>query len=202
MKRESNIYGVCLNIINYLDKTKDEPTTKAKLANLRNSINKDLSYNIESLAFVFSMLPEDCLGTYKQLNYFEDTILTVLQLYSIYNQGKDESVVYRNDEFPYKSFGKSLSSLRQIPKDKNSNDSNAIDQRFNAMVTSADFEELKHHLRQMIKLLKSKSKETIDFASLAKDLYDFRFGDKGPVRIKWARDYYRYSAPKKGEKDE
>ena len=202
MKRESNIYGVCLNIINYLDKTKDKPTTKAKLANLRNSINKDLSYNIESLAFVFSMLPEDCLGTYKQLNYFEDTILTVLQLYSIYNQGKDESVVYRNDEFSYKSFGKSLASLRKISVESKSKDNNAIDHRFNAMVTSADFEELKHHLRQVIKLLKSNSKETIDFASLAKDLYDFRFGDKGPVRIKWARDYYRNSAPKKGEKDD
>ena len=202
MKRESNIYGVCLNIINYLDKTKDEPITKAKLANLRNSTNKDLSYNIESLAFVFSMLPEDCLGTYKQLNYFEDTILTVLQLYSIYSQGKDESVVYRNDEFPYKSFGKSLASLRKISDDSKSKDNNAIDRRFNAMVTSADFEELKHHLRQMIKLLKGKSKETVDFASLAKDLYDFRFGDKGPVRIKWTRDYYRYSAHKKGEKDD
>lgn len=202
MKRESNIYGVCLNIINYLDKTKDEPATKAKLANLRNSITKDISYNIESLAFVFSMIPEDYLGTYKELNYFEDTILTVLQLYAIYQQGKDESVVYRNDEFPYISFGKSLSSLRQIPKDKNTNDNNAIDQRFNAMVTSADIEELKHHLRQMIKLLKSKSKETIDFASLSKDLYDFRFGDKEPVRIKWSRDYYRYSGHKKGDKDE
>lgn len=202
MKRESNIYGVCLNIINYLDKTKDEPATKAKLAYLRNSITKDISYNIESLAFVFSMIPEDYLGTYKELNYFEDTILTVLQLYAIYQQGKDESVVYRNDEFPYISFGKSLSSLRQIPKDKNTNDNNAIDQRFNAMVTSADIEELKHHLRQMIKLLKSKSKETIDFASLSKDLYDFRFGDKEPVRIKWSRDYYRYSAHKKGDKDE
>lgn len=202
MKRESNIYGVCLNIINYLDKTKDEPATKAKLANLRNSITKDISYNIESLAFVFSMIPEDYLGTYKELNYFEDTILTVLQLYAIYQQGKDESVVYRNDEFPYISFGKSLSSLRQIPKDKNTNDNNAIDQRFNAMVTSADIEELKHHLRQMIKLLKSKSKETIDFASLSKDLYDFRFGDKEPVRIKWSRDYYRYNAHKKGDKDE
>ncbi len=202
MKRESNIYGVCLNIINYLDKTKDEPATKAKLANLRNSITKDISYNIESLAFVFSMIPEDYLGTYKELNYFEDTILTVLQLHAIYQQGKDESVVYRNDEFPYISFGKSLSSLRQIPKDKNTNDNNAIDQRFNAMVTSADIEELKHHLRQMIKLLKSKSKETIDFASLSKDLYDFRFGDKEPVRIKWSRDYYRYSAHKKGDKDE
>lgn len=202
MKRESNIYGVCLNIINYLDKTKDEPATMAKLANLRNSITKDISYNIESLAFVFSMIPEDYLGTYKELNYFEDTILTVLQLYAIYQQGKDESVVYRNDEFPYISFGKSLSSLRQIPKDKNTNDNNAIDQRFNAMVTSADIEELKHHLRQMIKLLKSKSKETIDFASLSKDLYDFRFGDKEPVRIKWSRDYYRYSAHKKGDKDE
>lgn len=201
MNKIGKIYGVSKYILTYLDKSRNTPAIKADLAQLRNSINKDIGENIESLAFIFSMIPEDELGKGKKLNYFEESILTSLQLYAIYQQGQEDSVLYNDEENPYKSFGRSLKSLRKI-SDMNEVENKSIDLRFNSLVSSSDFKELKHHLRQMIKLLKSNSSEKIDFSSLACDLYAFLLKDKNAVRINWARDYYWEVSKNKGDINE
>ena len=69
MERNS-IYNVSKKIIIYLNETRKNPSTKAILANLRNSSNRPIGENIESLAFIFSMVPEDELGiSYKPVSY-------------------------------------------------------------------------------------------------------------------------------------
>ena len=123
----------------------------------------------------------------KNLNYYEQTILTTLQLYAIYQQGVDRSVIYRNEDFPYKSLGQSLRSLRN-PEDKSANKS--VDLRFNSLISSPNYRMLEYRLRQIIKLLKAKSEEQVDFFNLSNDLYAYFLGDVNPIRIKWARDYY------------
>lgn len=195
MNKETNVYGTSKRILTYLENTKKESSTKAILAQLRNSINKNLGENIESLAFIFSMIPEDKLGIGKNLNYYEQAILTTLQLYAIYQQGEDRSVIYRNEDYPYKSLGQSLRTLRN-PDDQKANKS--IDLRFNSLISSTDYKMLNHHLRQIIKLLKAKSEEQVDFSSLSNDLYAYLLGDVNPIKIKWARDYY-WNVTKKGE---
>ena len=195
MNKETNVYGTSKRILTYLENTKKESSTKAILAQLRNSINKNLGENIESLAFIFSMIPEDKLGIGKNLNYYEQAILTTLQLYAIYQQGEDRSVTYRNEDYPYKSLGQSLRTLRN-PDDQKANKS--IDLRFNSLISSTDYKMLNHHLRQIIKLLKAKSEEQVDFFSLSNDLYAYLLGDVNPIKIKWARDYY-WNVAKKGE---
>ena len=195
MNKETNVYKTSKHILTYLENTKKESSTKAILAQLRNSINKNLSENIESLAFIFSMIPEDKLGIGRNLNYYEQAILTTLQLYAIYQQGEDRSVIYRNEDYPYKSLGQSLRTLRN-PDDQKANKS--IDLRFNSLISSTDYKMLNHHLRQIIKLLKAKSEEQVDFSSLSNDLYAYLLGDVNPIKIKWARDYY-WNVTKKGE---
>ena len=195
MNKETNVYKTSKHILTYLENTKKESSTKAILAQLRNSINKNLGENIESLAFIFSMIPEDKLGIGKNLNYYEQAILTTLQLYAIYQQGEDRSVIYRNEDYPYKSLGQSLRTLRN-PDDQKANKS--IDLRFNSLISSTDYKMLNHHLRQIIKLLKAKSEEQVDFSSLSNDLYAYLLGDVNPIKIKWARDYY-WNVTKKGE---
>lgn len=199
MNKETNVYKTSKHILTYLENTKKESSTKAILAQLRNSINKDLGENIESLAFIFSMIPEDKLGTGKNLNYYEQTILTTLQLYAIYQQGEDRSVIYRNEDFPYKSLGQSLRSLRN-PEDKNANKS--VDLRFNSLISSPNYRMLEYRLRQIIKLLKAKREEQVDFFSLSNDLYAYLLGDVNPIRIKWARDYYWNITRNKGEEND
>lgn len=187
MNKETNVYGTSKRILTYLENTRSEPSTRAILAELRNSINKDLGDSIESLAFIFSMIPEDKLGIAKNLNYYEQAVLTTLQLYAIYQQGEEKSVIYKIEDYPYKSLGKSLRTLRN-PDDQKANKS--IDLRFNSLISSTDYKMLNHHLRQIIKLLKAKSEEQVDFFSLSNDLYAYLLGDVNPIKIKWARDYY------------
>lgn len=198
MNKETNVYGTSKRILTYLENTRSEPSTRAILAQLRNSINKNLGENIESLAFIFSMIPEDKLGIGKNLNYYEQAILTTLQLYAIYQQGEDRSVIYRNEDYPYKSLGQSLRSLRN-PDDTSA--SKSVDLRFNSLISSPDYKILTHRLRQIIKLLKAKSEEQVDFFSLSNDLYAYLLGDVNPIKIKWARDYY-WNVTKKGEKND
>lgn len=199
MERNS-IYKVSKKIIIYLNETRKNPSTKAILANLRNSSNRPIGENIESLAFIFSMVPEEELGISYKLNSFEDTLLTVLQLYALYQQGKDEQVIF-NEEGQSKSFGMSLKSIKTSEKDE----SNSTDLRFNALISASDFNELKNHLRQLIKILRSKTDDKVDFPTLARDLYEYKkYNIKDSIRIKWARDYYRINKNEnnKGENDE
>ena len=199
MNKETNVYKTSKRILTYLENTKKESSTKAILAQLRNSINKNLGENIESLAFIFSMIPEDKLGIGKNLNYYEQAILTTLQLYAIYQQGEDRSFIYRNEDYPYKSMGQSLRSLRN-PEDKGANKS--VDLRFNSLISSPNYRMLEYRLRQIIKLLKAKSEEQVDFFSLSNDLYAYLLGDVNPIRIKWARDYYWNITRNKGEEND
>lgn len=181
-----NVYGETARILRKLDNTRENPSTKAIFANIRNSINKDSSVNMDALAFVFRNIPEEFLGYNKNLNDYEKAILTAVQMYALHQQAKVESVLKVDYEEGEKrpNLGTVLSTLR-------GEDSKAIDRRFNAMITSSNFEELSHHLRQMIKLLKAKSDAKVDYANLADDLYWFLKNQREGLKIKWSRSYYK-----------
>ena len=194
MGKTNNIaYNTAKSILIKLDSTRDASSTKALLANMRNSADKDISNNVDALAYVFSNLSygEDDRGG--ELSYMEQAIFTAIQMYAIHQQSNVESVLKfgNNDENEsrekkYKAnIGDALATLR-------SDESESIDKRFNAMITATNFNKLSYHLRQMIKILKSKSEAKVDYAKLAEDLYWFMIGRKEEVRLSWARSYYKY----------
>lgn len=194
MGKTNNIaYNTAKSILIKLDSTRDTSSTKALLANMRNSADKDISNNVDALAYVFSNLSygEDDRGG--ELSYMEQAIFTAIQMYAIHQQSNVESVLkFGNDdenesrEKKYKAnIGDALATLR-------SDESESIDKRFNAMITATNFNKLSYHLRQMIKILKSKSDAKVDYAKLAEDLYWFMIGRKEEVRLSWARSYYKY----------
>ena len=194
MGKTNNIaYNTTKSILIKLDSTRDASSTKALLANMRNSADKDISNNVDALAYVFSNLSygEDDRGG--ELSYMEQAIFTAIQMYAIHQQSNVESVLKfgNNDENEsrekkYKAnIGDALATLR-------SDESESIDKRFNAMITATNFNKLSYHLRQMIKILKSKSDAKVDYAKLAEDLYWFMIGRKEEVRLSWARSYYKY----------
>lgn len=192
---KTDVYKCTFRILKKIDSTKDTKKTRAVLANIRNSIEKDISNNVEALAFLFSNLPEEYIGYKKTLNNYEKAILTAIQMYALHQQANLDSVLkidYKEGEWR-KNIGDALNALRI-------ENSEAIDRRFNAMITSRNFTELKNHLRQMIKLLKSKSDTKVDYASLADDLYNFLNNGKDGIKIKWSRSYYKLiNQDKKGE---
>lgn len=190
-----NVYSETARILRQLDNTRDTPSTKTKLANIRNSINKDSTANMDAMAFVFQNIPEEFLGFNKNLNDYEKAILTAVQMYALHQQAKVDSVLKLDyDEGQRRqNLGDALGTMR-----KKEDDNKAIDRRFNAMITSSNFDELSYHLRQMIKLLKSKSDAKVDYASLADDLYWFLKNQREGLKIKWSRSYYK-SNKKEGE---
>ena len=192
------IYGETAKILRKLDNNREDPSTKAIFANIRNSINNDSSVNMDTLAFVFQNISEELLGFSKNLNDYEKAILTAVQMYALHQQAKSDSVLkidYKEGE-RRQNLGDSLNSMR-----KNNDEDKSIDRRFNAMITSSNFEELSHHLRQMIKLLKAKSDAKVDYASLADDLYWFLKNQREGLKIKWSRSYYKNNKKEGNDKN-
>lgn len=191
MEKEKNRFYLVENIVNKilfkLNKDLSSSQTRANLAGIRNSINKPLSNAEEVWPILFESLPEEFLSKDGSLTAEENAILLTLQLYAIHQQGSSISVLMDENEDNWKNLGYSLNSLRK------GDDSLAIDRRFNTMITSSTFDELSHHLRQLIKLLKAKSDVKINYGKLAKDLYGFIRGNRENVRISWAQRYYSYN---------
>lgn len=188
MKESSvTVYNTTQSILKILDNTRDTSQTKALLANIRNSINKDITSNIDALAYIFSKLPENYLGNFGDLTNQEKAILIAIQMYAIHQQSSNSSVlkVYGQESKYKDNIGDALSLLR-------SDGSEPIDKRFNAMITSSNFKELKHHLRQLIKILKAKSDAKVDYAKLADDLYWYLMGERDKIKLQWSRSYYKF----------
>ncbi|MCT7757190.1 MAG: type I-E CRISPR-associated protein Cse2/CasB [Lactobacillus iners] len=179
-----NVYNVTAKILRKIDQTKDTSSTRALLANIRNSINKSSSNSLDALAFVFNNMPEEYIGFGKELNDYEQAILTAIQMYALHQQSNEKSVLkieYNEDE----NLGDALSTLR-------GSDNKSIDRRFNAMILSSNYLQLQNHLRQFIKLLKAKSDAKVDYAGVAYDLFWFLKNQKDRVKIKWSRSYYKF----------
>lgn len=186
MTKSKMVLMTTSRIINLISSDLKSPRSKALLSNLRNSVGRPISENIGSLQIVYENMPEELLAKNFSMTKEECAILTTLQLFAIHQQSNVEPVSERI-EGKWNNVGYSLKALR-------SDGSLSTDQRFNALVTSQTFEELTHHLRQMIKLLKSKKKGVkVDYPTLSLDLYNFLRGYDESVRLNWARAYYSYS---------
>lgn len=195
-----SIYQVTARIMKLIASDLQASSTKAYLANLRQSVNKDVHLATGVFPTIFSNTPEEYLGEHGNLTVGERSIILTLQLFALHQQGNNQSVNLQVDSKAKKAsenLGKSFSYLRQI-----GDDSKAIDRRFNAMITATNFNELANHLRHMIKLLKSKTDSKVDYPQLAQDLFWFQKGQQSSIRLKWSRSYYRYYDNKGEENDE
>lgn len=184
MKKTFRVELVTKNILSELNSEIDSANGRANLANIRNSINKPLTESIDLLPLLFRYLPEEFLSSDGKLSLEEKAIVTTIQLYALHQQAEAESVLLSEDAEKWKNLGYSLSFLRK------GEDFLAADRRFNTMITSSTFEELSHHMRQMIKLLKSKTDAKVNYPKLSGDLYKFLTGYGEEVKFSWASRYY------------
>lgn len=202
MKQDAkpSIYQVTGRIINLIANDLEASSTKANLANLRQSINKNAHLATGVFPIVFSNMPTEYLGKHGNLTVSERSVISALQVFALHQQGKSYNVNLQSDsksKTGTDNLGASLSSLRGINED-----SKSIDRRFNAMINSTNFTELENHLRHMVKLLKSKTDVKINYPQLAQDLFWFQKGQQSNVRLKWSRSYYRYYDNKGDESNE
>jgi CRISPR system Cascade subunit CasB len=192
--QNKTVFRVTAQIVAHISSLQNTAPGRAMLAELRNSIGKPVSQSIGIWPIVFAFMPEEFLSARGKLTWEEQAILTSLQLYALHQQGKSESVALQEETDKWENMGHSLRTLR-------TGDEKAVDRRFNALITAANYEELVHHLRQMIKLLKAKTDTKVNYAKLADDLYGFLRNYPETMRIRWAKAYYR-TTMKKGEEDE
>lgn len=188
--KKASVYGASYKMLKKIATMTNEPSKKAILANLRSSINRSLADGVGHLSFIFENTPDEFLGKGGYYSKEEKALITSLQLYALHQQGIEESILTEEKI----NMGYSLSQLRD-------EDSKSYDRRFNALVTANDFEEFSYHLRQLVRLLKSKKKgqAKVNYAKLASDLYSYLMGNEEGIRLKWARSYYSY---RKVEKEE
>jgi len=188
-----------------LEKSKDSPYRKAMLAKVRNSVGLPYSRNADLLELIYENLPEDIILAREDISSEEKSIITALQMYALYNQGDNYSSADSGEgeknslDKQYRNIGTSLRALRRLGSDN----TKAVDRRFNALITAGDYDELVYHLRHMLKLLKAKtsSYDKVDFSQLAQDLYWFDGGREERIRLSWAREYYRREFTEKDEKE-
>jgi|SRR5690625_83780 len=195
---ENTIYKNTSNIIYQIASNLDTSSSRTYLAQLRQSINRDLATASGVFSLIFSNISEQYLGKGGNLTDSERAIITTLQLYALHQQGKPISVnitVDTSEGLRGRNLGAVLNTLRT---DENSK---AVDRRFNAMITSSNFNELKNHLRHLIKLLKTRSQAKLNYPKLAEDLFYYQKGFENEIRLKWSRSYYRNFNNKKGEKE-
>lgn len=173
-----SVYSTMMRILNFLNSPQEQKNLAGNLAVIRNSIGKNYGEATEVWPILFPLIPQEFLGT-GSLNYEEKALLVTLQVYSISQQGSNKMM---NDQS--NSIGNTLNRIR----DKKST---SLDRRFNAMLTATTFDEFTYHLRQIIKLGKSKNALSANFPALAEDLFWYQNGRSKQVCLKWARDYYR-----------
>ena len=181
----SYVYNAIQKNIYVLSNINDVSYVKAQLAILRKSVgDKKIA---EVLPIIIKYIPDEYIGQKAELTDGEQAILNTMQLYAIVNQGNIENLKVVERDNPWENMGTSLSLLRNRNA---SSDKAALDKRFNIMITSETYDEFLYHLRQMIRIIKSKKQIYIDFPKLGEDLFAFLKGKENDVRISWSRQYY------------
>ncbi|MDO5028610.1 MAG: type I-E CRISPR-associated protein Cse2/CasB [Bacillota bacterium] len=179
------VFSTTNRVISIISNSLETSRTKANLAKLRNSVGKSLGENPSNFQIIYENMAEELLNPNFKLSKAEEAVITSLQLYAIHQQSKSYSVNEISENKGWDNFGNSLSFLRT------NDDNTALDNRFNAMITSSTFDELINHLRQLVKLLRSSDKNIkVNYPKLSTDLYKFLNGDNNTIKLNWARAYY------------
>lgn len=177
----------------------DASSNRAMLAQLRHTIGKTLSQSVEIWPWILSNVPVSFINKYGEVSYQLRAVINTLQIYALYEQGVREKSNYKDldkseDSENEKSYNNMGTALRALRSDEGVR--GAMDRRFSVMITASDYESFYYYLRQLVRLLKSRTKEdkqAIDYSKLARDLYLLQFEDSEKIRLSWAQEYYRLS---------
>ena len=166
--------------------------SKAMLAKLRRGVGKDPAEVPDIWEVTMGGIPDEltCKSGEFKATEAELAIHTALTLYAMHQQSNAKTVNTAD-----KSFASATRSLISAEKGNEA----AVKRRFDAIVTANDMEELAHHARGLIQLMKSSDKPImLNYPMFAEDLYRFQFPEgKLNVRLKWGQDFYRMTAEEK-----
>lgn len=173
---------------------------RGALASLRGS-NSLLSKKATAvMPIMLSELPKNDLSIDGTPTYAENAVFTALRCYAIYQQGNNHYVNESSDSS--KSIFEALAQLSQSDELRD-----ALDRRMSILLGSTNFSSVSNSIIHLLQILKSHDRnQTLNFAALARDLYDFQFSFENArkVCLRWGRQYYwhdnRNEQNKKGDK--
>ena len=176
------IHGYVAGQIQKIQALPEHPN-KAMLANLRRGIGRGAG-DIPALWGTFLQdLPPELQSRQGRPSAAEWAIYLALTLYALHQQSQSGSM-----HRPGAGLGR---AVRKLAAPEKSPEESSVFRRFNALTTASSAEELAHHLRGIVQLLRRED-IPLDYAQLAEDLYWMQFPATAPqVRLRWAEEYYR-----------
>lgn len=171
------------NKLNKLLLQSGDNVLRAALAELRRGVGKKPGDVPQLWGYFLQDMPEEFFGD-KEPSKAEWAVYTSLTLFALHQQGKDPKSDTMNKE-GY-SFGTAVNKLVH-----NEDERERVARRFYAAATASNMEELSHHMRGIIQLLRGEG-VPLDYPMLAADLYRYQFSSLvSNVRLKWGQDFYR-----------
>ncbi|NLX24790.1 MAG: type I-E CRISPR-associated protein Cse2/CasB [Lentisphaerae bacterium] len=159
---------------------------KAMLANLRRGIGLSPGELPEIWGLIFADMPEEMLSTDGTPTRAEWAVYTALTLFALHQQGHDP------EKEPMTRAGQALGiAVRGLVPIGDEDALKRIQRRFNAFATASGMDELVHHLRGLVQLLRAEG-IPLDYPALAEDIFRYQFPEmQSSVRLKWGQDFYR-----------
>ncbi|MEZ4631642.1 MAG: type I-E CRISPR-associated protein Cse2/CasB [Deinococcales bacterium] len=155
---------------------RQKPNRKA-LAELRRSLGFELGTYIPAYSYVESFHPS---------NFDRPMYYLVAGLYALHPQHTQAE----------ESFGQ---TLVKVQKEKEQI-SESLEKRFLALLNCQEENQLAHHLRQMIGIVKQ-AEVNLNYVKLLRDLIKWNSDDRY-IQRHWAQDYYQGLSPQKPSSDE
>lgn len=154
-----------------------DPSAVAALARLRRGAGKRPGEVLDVLEFTVS---EDFfVGRATAATHQENAAHLAVTLYALHQQSRGERMHRRGVDL-----GSALRLLNSgSPPDP-------ILRRFRTLGTTDSFDELSHHLRGVVQLLRTGSRQ-LDYGLLADQLVGWQDGRRSQVQLAWARGFYR-----------
>lgn len=170
------------NKIHRMIKSDYESTTRATLAHLRRGVGKAPGSSPNIWEATLYGMPEELMGEGKVPSRAEWATHISLTLFALHQQSRDINSQLMHEEGS--TLGKAVGKLAK--KDGNEL---RIKRRFDKVLTAVNPEEMAHHLRGIIQLLRSDG-IPLDYSDLAEKLYDYQIIEKQDrIRLQWGRAY-------------
>lgn len=164
-----------------LESRRGDSSGRAELAQLRHGVGRVPGEAPQLWGMFLKNLPEEMESKDGRATREEWAIYVALTLYALHQQGHAESVHCEGT-----NLGEAAAQMVPKPEDEK----RAWD-KLNLVAMAADMQEMQYRLRQLIQLFKSKG-ICLDYAQLAKDLYEFQFADGvNRVRLRWGQSFFQ-----------
>lgn len=168
---------------------------RAVLANLRRGAGRAPGDLPSLWGTIFDGMPENMAGTGAAPSRAEWAAYISLTLYALHQQGHDPAREPMNAE----ESGMGGAAAQMV---RDEGDMDRVLRRFNETATSSGMEELEHHLRGLVNMLRAEG-IPLDYPRLAGELFDYQSPEKAArVRLGWGRDFYRSAGRNKQEDKE